>query len=120
MTKRTSVFFSDRALEVLGEPVSLSGRLNEIIDRYDVLVSYARREALELLTPAERKALKVALKSVPWTLLSSLEVTEAVVNRVHDLVLDGKMQDEGEALLDKLRAMDTSKRMALVEWVERG
>ena len=120
MPKRSSVFFSDRSLDVLGEPESLSGRLNQIIDRYDVLISYARREALEQLTPVERKALKAALKSFQFGLHSALEIAEAIATRAQDLGHEDKLPAGAEALPDKLRVMDAAKRMALAEWIEHG
>lgn len=120
MPRRTSVFFTDRSLEVLGENESLSGRLNQIIDRYDQLISYARRDALEHLTPEERKALKQAMKKINTANCTALEIAEAIATQVQDAEHEGKLPAGAEALPAKLRAMDVAKRLALAEWIERG
>jgi len=120
MPKRTSIFLSDRSIEVLGENESLSGRLNQIIDRYDQLISYARRDALEQLTPEERKALKQSLKKLNTANCTALEIAEAIETQVQDAEHDGKLPAGAEALPAKMRAMDVAKRLALAEWIERG
>lgn len=123
MAKKSSVYLSDTLLRVIGPAgddydVSVSGRLNQIGDRYAQIL---RRTQLPELSEAELNLIRDALNDVlhePADMIRG-----AIGHGVSDsIALDGlaeKWSVDGEVLVEKLAALDYAQEVTLLERVEQ-
>lgn len=115
--KRPSVYLSDQSLRFLDgrDGASLSGRINEIIDRYAEIL---RGVELPPFTDAEIATLMNATMGVvyqPAAMIGNLwqDVADDLVDD-----LTGTIDPADQALIEKLKGLSFAQQVALLERLE--
>ena len=120
MSRKSSVYISDRSEQVLGDSASLSGRINAVIDRYGEIIRRAQRVALREFSADELAIIKTVCTGMATGQMSAAELIGSISAEVEDGSLPGG-DIEGQsvsALLDKLTALSPAEELALIEWLE--
>lgn len=125
MSKRASVYLTDRTEAILGvgaDGESLSGRINAVVDRYGELITRARRTVLVKFDSAEMDTLLTIALVWDTRKLSAAQSLGALSDEVLELSVTqslgaGKNLD---ALRVKLAELSPVEEMALIEWLENG
>lgn len=118
MPKRVSTYLSDHTLRFIGETPSMSGRLNQIIDRYAEIMRRDTNDLLKRFTDAELFAVRAACHS--WF----AEPAAAVPGGIRLEVLDADGSElamspaQVTALADKLASLTTAEEITLLEWAQ--
>lgn len=116
MSRRTTIYLTDRAEAVLGGGESLSGSVNRLADRYYEIV---RRSRIDL-PPPELDAIRDALNG--WLAEPAATIAGGPALEVEDALPDGLAERhgiDGPALVAKLRALTYAQEVALVDAVEQ-
>ena len=123
MSKKTSVYISDRAEAVFGvipEGASLSGRLNAVADRYGELIARARRGVLSRISAEELSAIRTACAG--WA--TRTEPAGVLIGGISAELADASLPDgelEGQdiaGLIEKMGTLSPVEELALIEWLE--
>ena len=113
--KRTSVYLTEATLAIAGEGESLSGRLNQIVSRYDGLI----RRAMPELSRGEWCAIFDANNGVFPAFENANEQSFAMVwANVADAGLDEKWKIKTPKLVDKLRQLEPAQKIAVIEAIQ--
>lgn len=120
MSKRASIYLTDRTQQLVGdlkEGDSLSGRINAIADRYSELITRARRTVLARVDRDELEILR--------NLMLVIDTTEPpaaqLIGMLSDEVLQMSISDTGtdySKLLRTLAELSPVEELALIEWLE--
>lgn len=122
MSRKASVYLSDRAESVIGplEEGSLSGRLNAIIDRYGEIIAHARRGNARKFTAAEMDIIAAACLSWATRQEPAGMLIGGVALEVEDASLPGGdlQGQDTTALVAKINGLSPAEVMALIEAME--
>ena len=116
MALRGSVYFSDRALEVLGDAASRSDRIAQIVDRYAVLMGQAKGELLEALSVDELQLARKALIAMRTKGRPAAELLDEIDGRLATFALASL--DDTTMVMERIRSMSALAKMALADWIE--
>lgn len=127
MSGKKSIYVSDRLAAVVGDlpaagPVSLSGRINSIADRYGEIIA---RELPAILAGLSADELNM-IKMVMWSTETVTSPAGLLLGGIaHNLVdsQDFELQDYPREAVDaciaKAVAMSPAQELALIEWLEK-
>ncbi len=127
MTSKKSIYVSDRLLEVAGDlsaagPVSLSGRINAIADRYGEIIAHELPVVLAKLSADELNMIKTVMwptetATSPAGLLRG-EIAKKLADS-QDFELQDYPREAVDACTAKAVAMSPTQELALIEWLEK-
>jgi hypothetical protein len=122
MAQKKSIYIGDKMAETLGpcgdgEFLSLSGRINQVTERY---AETLRRAGLPEFSEAETNLLRDSLNGV---LHDSADSVRGVWMGIEDSInldgLDKKWEIDGPALVEKLKTLRYDQDLALIEAIEQ-
>jgi hypothetical protein len=121
MSKKTSIYISDRAEDVISQPEgsSLSGRINNIVDRYGVVISRARRGLMRELSPEQLALIRRAAQGWATGKEPAGMLIGALAARVEDAERGVLAGEDVQAVLAILSDLEPAEELALVEWLEQ-
>lgn len=115
--KRPSVYLTDKSLKFLdGRGESLSGSINQTVDRYDQLL---KQTDLPQFTPAE---INTMLNAISGTLYEPAEMIAGFWQGIQDDLVDdltGEIDAADMALIKKLKTLTYPQEVALLERLEQ-
>lgn len=116
--RRASVYLSDRTLTIAGEGESLSGRLNQIVSRYDDIVRHVMPEFPDnewcAIFDANNGAIVLFAGDEP----TDLAFSGVWANVADSQGFDDKWRVDVDALAQKLRALPASQKIAVLEAIQ--
>lgn len=113
MAKRPSVYLTDKSTAFLnGRGESLSGAINEVIDRYEQLIKH-----IELPTFTEQE-INTLLEANMGVIYQPAEMIAGLWQGIEDALVDdltGEVDAADRALVDKLKGLTYPQEVALLE-----
>lgn len=118
MTKRTTIYISEKSRAVIGNPESTSGRITVICDRYGEILR--RQRVADKFSAAEMTALRQlnnGFVAEPAAMLSQCMATRAEDAIRYDN-LAAEYGCDGAGMVEKLRGLTYAEEVALIEEIE--
>ncbi|WP_028536354.1 hypothetical protein [Paludibacterium yongneupense] len=121
MSKKTSIYISDRAEDVISqvEGGSLSGRINNIVDRYGLVVSRARRGLMRELSPEQLALIRQAAQGWATGKEPAGMLIGTLAARVEDAARGALAGEDVQGVLAILSDLEPAEELALIEWLEQ-
>lgn len=119
MAHKQSTYLADGTLAMVRPGDSVSGRINQVFDRYAMILKRDTRDTLRLFTPDEQRAMLAACWG--WEMDPAAAIPGGIAADVGDSTPDElglANADEQDALLAKLATLNAGQQMCLAEWIE--
>ena len=119
MAQKQSTYLADTTLAMIRPGDSVSGRINQLFERYAEILKRDTRDTLKLFTPEEQRAMLAACWS--WRMEPAAAIPGGIAADVGDSTPDELglgSEAEQDLLLEKLATLTAGQQMCLAEWIE--
>lgn len=118
MARRQTLYLSDEAEKLLGNPENVSGRVSQMVSRYGEILRRDTESCLAQFSEREQFAIRAACHS--WLMEPAATIVDGAALEVADASPSeiGLSEAERGALVEKLRGLSVADQMVLAEWIE--
>ncbi|UXY13854.1 hypothetical protein N8I74_11025 [Chitiniphilus purpureus] len=123
---RYQIRIPDRMAAVLGDVAEneISGRIADVLDRYQHIIGEAQQRLLAQLSPLDQAMIRAACQSWATRTTPARILVGGIVAELEDAAEDGGDLSSidpvnVEALVSRIAALSSADQIALIEWLER-
>lgn len=121
-SNRTTIYLNGKNTRVLGNTAerTVSGRVNDVLDRYGLIIELSRRAVLKNFTADEMGLIRTVCQGWATKTEAAALLIGGIAANIEDGALPGGDIDgqDVSALLEKLTVLSPAEELALIEWLE--